>query len=166
MCVRCRRNRRTYVYDRLYKGEHEYNILGCVAITKLSTVGSITALYPSPKIGTPGIQLLHHFCTNWDAIFRMPGRDELVSLSQSNSLIRNTLLAITACYLRHMSPGILQHRIAEHFYQSLAIQDFQIALEIPSKSLGQQGVHALLLAALLPNMIAFTLPILRKWRQE
>ena len=84
------------------------------------------------------------FCTNWDAIFRMPGRDELVSLSQSNTLIRNTLLAITACHLRHMSPGILQHRIAEHFYQSHAIQDFQIALDIPSKSLGQQGVNALL----------------------
>jgi len=132
--------------------------MGGVGITKLSTVSSISALYPSPKNGTPSIQLLHHFCTNWDAIFRMPGRDELVSLSQSNSLIRNTLLAITACHLRHMSPRILQHRIAEHFYQSLAIQDFQIALETPSKSLGQQGVNALLLAALLLNMIAFTLP--------
>ena len=158
MCVRCRRNRRTCAYDRRYEGEHEYNIIGGVAITKISTVSSITALYPSPKNGTPSIQLLHHFCTNWDAIFRMPGRDELVSLSQSNSLIRNTLLAITACHLRHMSPGILQHRIAEHFYQSLTIQDFQIALETPSKSLGQQGVNALLLAALLLNMIAFTLP--------
>jgi hypothetical protein len=72
--------------------------------------------------------------------------------------MRNTLLAITACHLRHISPGILQHRIAEHFYQSLAIQDFQTALETPSKSLGQQGVNALLLAALLLNMIAFTLP--------
>lgn len=158
MCVRCRRNRRTCAYERPYEGEHEYNIMRGAAITKLSTVSSITGLHPNPKNGTPGIQLLHHFCTNWDAIFRMPGRDELVSLSQSNSLIRNTLLAITACHLRHMSPRILQHRIAEHFYQSLAIQDFQIALETPSKSLGQQGVNALLLAALLLNMIAFTLP--------
>ncbi|KAK5474702.1 hypothetical protein LTR43_010206 [Exophiala xenobiotica] len=128
----------------------------------VAMTSSITALYPSPKNGTPGIQLLHHFCTNWDAIFRMPGRDELVSLSQSNSLIRNTILAITACHLRHVSPGrsgiVLQHRIAEHFYQSLAIQDFQMALETPGKSLGQQGVNALLLAALLLNMIAFTLP--------
>jgi hypothetical protein len=134
--------------------------MGAVAIPELSTTASSTTAlyYPSPKNGTPGIQLLHHFCTNWDAIFRMPGRDELVSLSQSNSLIRNTILAITACHLRHMSPGILQHRIAEHLYQSLAIQDFQIALETSSKSLGQQGVNALLLAALLLNMIAFTLP--------
>lgn len=88
----------------------------------------------------------------------MPGRDEIVSLAQSHSLVRNTLLAITACHLRHMSPDILQHRIAEHAYQSLAIQDFQTALQTPSKSLGQQGVNALLLAALLLNMIAFTLP--------
>ncbi|KAH7393346.1 hypothetical protein BKA64DRAFT_724487 [Cadophora sp. MPI-SDFR-AT-0126] len=155
ICLRCRRNRRTCVYPY----EHEYNnITGSVTIPRLSTVSSITALYSSPKNGTPGLQLLHHFCTNWDTIFRMPGRDELVSLSQSNSLIRNTLLAITACHLRHMSPGVLQHRIAEHFYQSLAIQDFQTALETRSKSLGQRGVNALLLAALLLNMIAFTLP--------
>ncbi|KAK7887920.1 hypothetical protein LTR67_009314 [Exophiala xenobiotica] len=153
--------------SRPYEGEHEYNLTsmgepGVAMSTELSTTSSITALYPSPKNGTPGIQLLHHFCTNWDAIFRMPGRDELVSLSQSNSLIRNTILAITACHLRHVSPGrpgiVLQHRIAEHFYQSLAIQDFQMALETPGKSLGQQGVNALLLAALLLNMIAFTLP--------
>ncbi|PVH85149.1 hypothetical protein DL98DRAFT_451876 [Cadophora sp. DSE1049] len=140
---------------------HQKSRSGCLPCkekkVKLSTLSSIT-LYPSPKNGTPGIQLLHHFCTNWDAIFRMPGREELVSLSQSNSLIRNTLLAITACHLRHMSPRMLQHRIAEHFYQSLAIQDFQTALETPRKSLGQQGVNALLLAALLLNMIAFTLP--------
>ncbi|MAD85452.1 MAG: hypothetical protein CL912_21025 [Deltaproteobacteria bacterium] len=57
-----------------------------------------------------------------------------------------------------MSPGLLQHRIAEHRYQSLAIQDFQTALETPSKSLGQQGANALLLSALLLNMVAFTLP--------
>jgi hypothetical protein len=112
----------------------------------------------SPKNGTSGIQLLHHFYANWDDIFHIPGRDELASLSQSNSLVRNTILAITACHLRHMSSGILEHRIAEHYHQSLAIRDFQIALETPGKLLGQQGVDAMLLAALLLNMIAFTLP--------
>jgi hypothetical protein len=118
----------------------------------------ITLPCPSPKNGTSGIQILHHFYTNWDDIFHIPGRDELASLSKSNSLIRNTILAITACHMRHMSPGILEHRIAEYYYQSLAIRDFQISLEKPGKLLGQQGVDAMLLAALLLNMIAFTLP--------
>lgn len=57
-----------------------------------------------------------------------------------------------------MSPGLLEHRIAEHFYQTLVIRDFQTALETPGKSLGQQGVNAMLLSAMLLNMIAFTLP--------
>ena len=157
--MRCRRNSRTCAYscERPKGGEHEDNIAGPCAITRLSTVSPIT-LYPKTKNGTPSLQLLHHFCSNWNAIFRLPGRDELVSLSQSNSLVRNTLLAITACHLRHMSPALLQHRIAEHHFQSLAIQDFQTVLETPRKSLGQQGVNALLLSALLLNMVAFTLP--------
>ncbi|KAK0124131.1 hypothetical protein ONS95_009114 [Cadophora gregata] len=158
VCLRCRRNERACTYDMPDEGLYQHHISGSVTNTKLSPMSSITTLYPSPKTGTPGIQLLHHLCTNWDAIFRMPGHDELVPLTQSNPLIRNTFLAIAASHLRHMSPGILQHRIAEHFFQSLAIQDFQVALGTPSKSLGQQGANALLLAALLLNMLAFTLP--------
>lgn len=57
-----------------------------------------------------------------------------------------------------MSPGIVGHRIAEHFYESLVIRDFQTALQTPGKSLGQEGVNAMLLAAFLLNMIAFTFP--------
>ena len=57
-----------------------------------------------------------------------------------------------------MSPGLAEHRIAEYFYQSLVIRDFQRALETPGKLLGQQGVNAMLLSAMLLNMIAFTLP--------
>ncbi|KAE8440522.1 hypothetical protein EG329_007268 [Mollisiaceae sp. DMI_Dod_QoI] len=158
ICERCRRNRRQCVYGRPYDSEHEHGFIGRVTTSGLSAVTLIADPYPSPKNGTPGIQLLHHFYTNWDDIFHIPGRDELASLSQSNSLIRNTIFAITACHLRHMSPGILEHRIAEHFHQSLAIRDFQKALETPGRLLGQQGVDAMLLAALLLNMIAFTLP--------
>jgi hypothetical protein len=57
-----------------------------------------------------------------------------------------------------MSHGVLEHRIAEHFHQSLAIKDLQKALETPGKLLGQEGVNSMLLSAFLLNMIAFTLP--------
>jgi len=88
----------------------------------------------------------------------MPHSSEIMSLSKCDSLVRNTILAITACHLRHVSPGILQHRIAEHFQQSLALQDYQRALDTPREKLGQSGVDSLLLSAALLNMLAFALP--------
>ena len=88
----------------------------------------------------------------------MPRSYEIISLSKSHSLVRNTILAITACHLRHVSPGILQHRIAEHFQHSLALQDYQRVLDTPREKLGQSGVDALLLSAALLNILAFALP--------
>lgn len=123
-----------------------------------STLATITVPCPSPKHGTSGIQLLSHFYSNWNYIFNIPGRDEVASLSKSNTLVRNTVLAISACHLRHMSPARVEHRIAEHFYGSLVIRDYQTALETPANSLGQEGADAMLLVAMLLNMIAFTLP--------
>lgn len=57
-----------------------------------------------------------------------------------------------------MCPGRLEHRIAEHHHQSLAIKWLQTALETPAQRLGQDGVNAMLLAVFLLNMIALTLP--------
>ncbi|MCJ1332187.1 hypothetical protein MMC10_008879 [Thelotrema lepadinum] len=88
----------------------------------------------------------------------MPQTDELMSLPKSNSLVRNTMLAITACHLRTVSPGVLQYRIAEHFQTSLALQDYQRALDVPQEKLGQAGADALLLSAVLLNILAFALP--------
>ena len=88
----------------------------------------------------------------------MPGNEEITSLFKSNPLVRNTILAVTACHLRHVSPGILQHRIAEHFQQSLALEYYQNALETPRDILGQSGVNALMLSAALLNLLAFALP--------
>ena len=89
----------------------------------------------------------------------MPHSHAIVSLSRSHPLVRSTLFAIAASHLRHVSPlGTPQHRIAEHFQQSLALQDYQRALNTPRDELGQAGVNALLLSGALLNMLAFTLP--------
>ena len=88
----------------------------------------------------------------------MPRSDALVSLSKSSPIVRNTILAITACHLRHVSPGVLSHRIAEHFQQSLALREYQKALYTPRKELGQSGVNGLMLSAILLNILAFVLP--------
>jgi hypothetical protein len=113
---------------------------------------------PSAKNGTSSIDLMQHFQRHWAEIFHMHRSYEIISLSKSHSLVRNTILAITACHLRHVSPGILQHRIAEHFQQSLALQDYQRLLDTPREKLSQSGVDALLLSAALLNILAFALP--------
>ena len=101
---------------------------------------------------------MQHFQRHWAEIFHIPRSYEIISLSKSHSLVRNTILAITACQLRHVSPGILPHRIAEHSQQSLALHSFQRILDTPREKLGQSGVDALLLSAVLLNIIAFSLP--------
>jgi len=101
---------------------------------------------------------MQHFHVHWAEIFHIYRNQGTVSLSKSNSLVGNTILTIAACHLRHVSPGVVQHRIAEHFQQSLVLQDFQKVLNTPREQLGQSGVDALMLSATLLNMVTFALP--------
>ena len=72
--------------------------------------------------------------------------------------MRNTMLAVAACHLRHMVPCSREHRIAEHFQQGLALRDYQNALNLSRDSLGQNGANVMLFSANLLNMLAFALP--------
>ena len=101
---------------------------------------------------------MQHFQRHWIEIFQFPHSEEILSLYKSSSLLRNTMLAITACHLRHVSPGILQHRIAEHFQQALALRDYQTVLCLSQEHLDQPSVDALFLSAMLLNILAFALP--------
>lgn len=162
VCLRCRRNSRQCTYTQLNHSQEsdQSNYLSCLnGNGGPSILSSVTVIpFSSAKNGTSSLHLLQHFHRHWAEIFQVSRGDEIISLSKSNSLVRNTILAITACHLRHVSPGILQHRIAEHFQQSLALQDYKRALETPTEKLGQSGVAALVLSALLLNMLAFALP--------
>jgi len=165
VCVRCRRNSRPCAYGQSNNYGQEWgrskpvaDLSGNGSFSVLSAVIVVPFSSPSAKNGTSSIDLMQHFQRHWAEIFHMPRSHEIISLSKSNSLVRNTLLAITACHLRHVSPGILQHRIAEHFQHSLALQDYQRVLDTPREKLGQSGVNALLLSAVLLNILAFALP--------
>jgi len=68
------------------------------------------------------------------------------------------MFVLAACHLRHVSPGVLQHRIAEHFHQSVVLKELQRLLDTPREQLGQSSVDALILSATLLNMAAFALP--------
>lgn len=127
-------------------------------IPKLSATTVIPFSCSSVRHGTPSIHLMQHFERYWPKIIGVLGRNDIISLFQSNSLVRNTILALTACHLRHVSPLVPQHRITEYHQQSLALEEYQIYLNTPSHMLGQPGVNAMLLSAALLNMLAFVLP--------
>jgi hypothetical protein len=124
----------------------------------LSAVTVVPFPSPSAANGTSSLELMQHFQKHWVEIFDMPRSCEIIPLSQSYSHVRNTILTISACHLRHLAPDIPQHRVAEHFQQSLALQEYQKALDTPLEALGQPGVDALLVSAILLNILAFALP--------
>jgi hypothetical protein len=101
---------------------------------------------------------MQHFLHNWADIFHIPQSPELLDLTRSHTLVRNTVLAISACHLRHKAPGVIQNRIAEHFQQFLALQEFQLLLNTPSDEITKPNLEAFLLSAQLLNMLAFALP--------
>ncbi|RMZ88275.1 hypothetical protein DV736_g4506, partial [Chaetothyriales sp. CBS 134916] len=127
-------------------------------LSVLSAVTVVPFSSPSAQNGTPSIHLMQHFERHWAEILNIPRSDTLIELSKSHSLVRNALLAVTASHLRHVSPGVLQHRIAEHFQQTLAIHDCRKLISVPPAELGQSGVNILMLSTVLLNMLAFTLP--------
>lgn len=114
---------------------------------------------PGPEMGTSPDELLHHFQLNWYGIFGMPNfTGSLMPMALRFDHVRSTLLAVAASHLRHRLPAVREHRLAEHFQQSLAIQSYQNALCTPLPTHGQAGTDALLMTAMLMNMLAFALP--------
>lgn len=113
------------------------------------------------ELGTPSGMLLHHLYTLHTSVFSMPNfAGDLLRSGLVFPHLQSTLLAAAAAHLCHFVPGTASrdHRIAEHYQQSLALQAYQKALMTPLPSQGQAGVDALLLTAMITNMLAFILP--------
>jgi hypothetical protein len=86
----------------------------------------------------------------------MPGSEHIISLSVIDSTVYGAVLAISACHLRSTSSEIVQHRIAEYSYLSLAITQYQKVLVVPGLTLSQTEVEVLLVSAILLNVLAFS----------
>ncbi|KAB5514899.1 hypothetical protein GE09DRAFT_1264307 [Coniochaeta sp. 2T2.1] len=163
ICQRCQRNSRTCLYGNRPQAQGAVVQRGAAIRHNgsMSNLGSVTIMpfmSPSAINGTSSAYLVQHFVRDWADIFHIPRSTELLDLTKSNTLVLSTVLAISACHLRHKAPGLIQNRIAEHFQQFLALQRFQQLLKTPPKQLTKPNLEALLLCAQLLNMLAFALP--------
>lgn len=113
---------------------------------------------PNVKNAVPGIHLIKHLLAHLETVFPVPNAKAIVTMSQSSSLIRTTVLALSATHLRCIAPSVVQHRVSEHFQQALALQQYQAVLYTPHDELNQDIANALLLSAILLNIVAFVLP--------
>ena len=103
--------------------------------------------------------LIHHLHYCWDQILWMPQSKTVMHLFQSSSLVRHTLLAISACHLRHTANDQAQYGIAENLQQSMALNHLRRAINKASKkNFGATDLNAFLLSACLLNVLAFALP--------
>lgn len=132
-------------------------------------------LFPhsSQELGTSSGVLLHHFETvGSTAVFDMPDFvRSIMPLALRHVHLRNTVLAVAASHLCHWAPGSRENRVATHYQQTLALQAYQQALATPLADKGQAGIDALLLTAMIINMLSFILPtdesdVVMEWHGE
>lgn len=159
VCLRCHRNGRVCEY----KGQGAANDgprqpVRHGAPSRLSSVTVMPFSSQDAPNGTPSLYLMQHLWANWVAILNIDRRPEVTNLLKSDPLVRNVVLTLTASHLRHQVPGYRQHRIAELFQKSLALEDYKKRLELPRAVLGQDGVNSLLISATILNLLTFALP--------
>jgi hypothetical protein len=118
------------------------------------TADPLTSL--SRAYSASNFDIVRHLQRNWKDIIQMPGSEHIISLSAIDSTVYGAVLAISACHLRSTSSEIVQHRIAEYSYLSLAIRHYQKALKVPRSTLSQTEVEVLLISAILLNVLAFS----------
>ncbi|KAF2833886.1 hypothetical protein CC86DRAFT_16255 [Ophiobolus disseminans] len=161
VCAKCRRNSRSCSYSIKVCSPEQADKLA-IASPLADPLGAVT-LSTNPTWdclgnGTPTIHLLQHCLAHWNEIFHLPRDQRLLSMSAANPLVERTFLAVTACHLRHVSPGALQHRIADHYQQSLVLSHLRKLLTTPQEKLVQSDSDAVMLCATLLNVITFALP--------
>lgn len=131
-------------------------------MTGLATLpipSQVTCLPRDLEKGSSDLELIQHLHLAWTDIVWMPQGAEILLLFQSSLVVRHTLLAVSACHLRHVAKGVLRHRIAENFQQSLAIKHLREALgNVSHKQFESTELNGLLIGAVIFNVLAFAFP--------
>ncbi|QIX01169.1 hypothetical protein AMS68_006686 [Peltaster fructicola] len=152
ICTRCVRNDRACVYESAIPTE-----LCRDRSHDIKVIAGIVHEDTPCETGVPTSVLMQHCRAQWDSIFDIAAKDEVLAMSEQHPVLYKTLLAMSACHLRRVSPST-QHRIAEHYYQSSALHECQQQICVFLHNLDQADLEVLGLSALLLNMIAFALP--------
>jgi len=108
--------------------------------------------------GTPNAELLYHCQIHWDSIF--PGfaqSGSFLATFQSSPLVRSVCYALAASHLRHLCPNHRPHLVAEYSHRATALAEYKHQLSLTQAQLGQSGFNAMLLGAVLFNLLAFPL---------
>jgi hypothetical protein len=137
-------------------GEVETARCGTPSISLLSSLIVDPFASPYRPCSTSGHDVFRHFQRSWKDIIQMPGSEHIISLCLTNSTVYNAVLAISARHLRSKSSEIVQHRISEYSYLSLAIRQYQRVLILPRSTLSQAEMEILLVSAVLLNLLAFS----------
>ncbi|KAF2009107.1 hypothetical protein BU24DRAFT_90842 [Aaosphaeria arxii CBS 175.79] len=158
-CIRCQRNFRSCSYDRasIHPSASVQSSRSLSILNQMSDVVVIPFEVLNAQDGTPCIHLIKHIQRNWEDIFHMCHSEEIIRLFKSEVLVRSAILALAACHLRHASPGVIQHRVAEHFQQNVALEHYQRVIVTPRSDLSFAAAKTMVLSAILLNMLTFAL---------
>ncbi|KAF2733223.1 hypothetical protein EJ04DRAFT_577761 [Polyplosphaeria fusca] len=156
-CLRCQRNGRQCLYERV-AGQQSRAAESAGTLSSLSSTTILPYSTSDTRNGTPSMHLMRHFEQFWPEIVHIPRSHDMISFFKTDQLVRHTILALAASHLRHMSPDSIQHRVAEHYQQSLALEHYSTALATPHNTMGQDRLCAVIISATFLNMLAFTLP--------
>ena len=102
--------------------------------------------------GTSVGNLLHHFSSNSATIMGQQFSPQLWELACRYKFFVSTMLAVSACHLRHHTVDPTAHTIAELGQVSTAITTLKSALELP---LHEDRADALLCTAVMLNAVTF-----------
>jgi hypothetical protein len=94
---------------------------------------------------------------SWADILHIQHCSDVLSIFGSDTLVRHSMLALSASHLRHKSPECIEYRVAEHFQQSLALDHFTKALVKKRETIGAQEMCKIIFAGIFLNMLAFTM---------
>ena len=102
--------------------------------------------------------LLSHCIRHWDDVFPVANSREIMGWVQSNSLVRNTVIAVAATHLRTKAPWGREHQVSENLQLSSAVEQYRMALGRFDGFGDLKHAQAILLCGTLLSLVAFALP--------
>jgi len=164
-CFRCLRNHRDCIYedpsawdDALHDAGPSLSLVQPSAAAAASSLASMAGMEGSipgraGEHSTSIGHLLHHFSNNSVIVMGQPFDPKLWDLACRHEFLLSTVVAASACHLRHHSANQAPHHTAELHQVLVVIRALKSTLALP---LDKEHADAVLCAAIMLNGINFT----------